>query len=365
MITGARNDRLFDEHGREYVDLSAGYGSAWLGHDHPAVRRAIAAQLETYATPGYLPFAALESARAALAAFIPEGHFVGGIYSTGMEAMETALRAAWAQTGRRDVAGFAGSTHGRSYLTSAIGAAEGDPRPAFVHSLPGFAAGARAVNEALEHLARRVRLAAIVVEPIQMTGGGHALERESCERIFALAAEQGATVIFDETLTALYRCGARSYAEAMGVSPDILLLGKGLANGFPASAVALRHGFAWDREKVKPGSTYWNHPLACAAVAATLTELGRSGAPERVAAIERTIRRELGHLALRGRGAMWCLESPQSGRQRELADALFAAGVVVSYYDRYLRLLPPLTIDGDALARACRAIATAHADTFG
>ena len=364
MIVGGRNERLFDERGREYIDLSAGYGSAWLGHDHPTVRRALLAQLEAYATPGYLPFAALESARAALAAFIPEGHFVGGIYSTGMEAMEAALRAAWAQSGRQDVAGFAGSTHGRSYLTSAIGAAEGSARPAFVHTVPGFAAGARAVNKALEGLARRVRLAAIVVEPIQMTGGGHGLERETCERIFALAAEQGAAVIFDETLTALYRCGARSYAEAMGVSPDILVLGKGLANGFPAAAVALRQGFAWDREKVRPGSTYWNHPLACAAIAATLAEVGRADAPAKVAGIEQAIRRELGHLALRGRGAMWCLESPQPGRQRELADALQRAGVVVSYYDRYLRLLPPLTIEDAALGRACRTIADIHADTF-
>lgn len=356
MIVGARGERLVDESGREYIDLCAGYGSVWLGHDHPEVRRALVAQLERYAAPGYLPFEALERSRAALAAFIPAGHFVGGIYSTGMEAMETALRAAWAQTGRRDVAGFAGSTHGRSLVTAALGGTGTLP---FVHSLPEFS------TAALAELARRVKLAAIVVEPVLMSGGGRELGREACERVFAVAAEHGAAVIFDETLTGLYRCAARSYADAMGVVPDVMVLGKGLANGFPAAAVSLKRGFAWDRDKVRPGSTYWNHPLACASIAATLDVLLRADPAAKVERIARTIGLTLGHLALRGRGAMWCLESPRDGRQRELAEAILRAGVLVSYYGRHIRLLPPLTIDPQALERACGAIAAAHADTFG
>ena len=356
MIVGARNELLFDAQGREYIDLCAGYGSVWLGHNHPGVQRALEDQLRRYAAPGYLPFEALEQARGALSQFIPQGHFVGGIYSTGMEAMETALRAAWAQTGRRDIAGFAGSTHGRSLLTAALAGTGTLP---FVHNLPPFS------SEALAALASRVPLAAIVVEPVQMSGAGRELGAEGCARLFALAAAQGAAVIFDETLTGLHRCGARSYAEAMGVSPDILVLGKGLANGFPAAAVALRAGFAWERDTVRPGSTYWNHPLACAAIAATLRELARADAPAKVERIAQVIRAELGHLALRGRGAMWCLESPRAGRQPAFAEAIQRAGVVVSYYDRYIRLLPPLSIGADTLARACKAVAAAHADTFG
>jgi len=362
MITGAHGEWLQDASGRRLLDLCAGYGSIWLGHRHPEVEGALSRQLQAYAAPGYLPFAALEQARAALSRFIPQGHFVGGIYSTGMEAMETALRAAWAHTGRRDVAGFAGSTHGRSFVTSAIGGADAVP---FVHTLPPFSAGAAPILQALGELAGRVKLAAIVVEPVQMTGGGYELGREACERVFAVAAQHGAAVIFDETLTGLHRCGARSYADAMGAVPDIMVLGKGLANGFPASAVALKQGFAWDRERVHPGSTYWNHPLACAGVAATLEVLERVDAAARVRQIERTVTDGLGHLALRGRGAMWCLESPRGGRQREFADALLRSGVLVSYYDRYTRLLPPLTIDLTALERACDAIAATHADTFG
>jgi acetylornithine/succinyldiaminopimelate/putrescine aminotransferase len=364
MIVRAKDARLFDGQGREYLDLCAGYGSIWLGHAHAGVNRALAAQLDTYAAPGYLPFDRLEAAHDALGPYLPASHRVGGLYSTGMEAVEVALRAAWAQTGRTDVAGFAGSTHGRSFLTAALGAAEPQPGRAFVHTLPGFAAGPAAGCH-LEKLAREVPLAAIVVEPVQMSGGGHEIGADTCSAVFSVAREHGAVVIFDETLTGLHRCGALSYAEAAQVVPDILVLGKGLANGYPAAAVSVREGLAWDRERVRPGSTFWNHPLACAAIAATLGELTRLDTAARVASIERVIRAELGRLELRGRGAMWCLGSPQAGRQIVFANTLMDAGVVVSYYDRYIRLLPPLCISEDDLARACRLIATIHAATFG
>ena len=367
MIVSAHGYRVRDEHGREYLDLCAGYGTVWLGHGEPAVSRAIAAQLETYAAPGYLPVAALDEARAAFAPFLPPGHVLGGIYSIGMEAVEVALRVAWAHTGRSDVVGFAGSTHGRSLLTATIGAA-GDARLPFVHTLPSFADGPQAVTAGLRALASEREVAALVVEPVQMSGGGYEIAPAACAEVLAVAREQGALVIFDETLTGLYRCGARSYAEAAGVAPDVMILGKGLANGFPAAAVTLRDGLPWDRTRVRPGSTFWNHPLACAAVAATLGELGRTGAAAKVQAMAQVIRAELGGLELRGRGALWCLASPQAGRQGEFAAALLQAGVLVSYYDRYIRLLPPLAMGTDRgledLASACRIIADTHAATF-
>jgi acetylornithine/succinyldiaminopimelate/putrescine aminotransferase len=363
MITGARDARLRDEQGREYVDLCAGYGTVWLGHNHPAVNDALAAQLGRYAAPGYLPVAAVDDARAALAPFLPQGHVLGGIYSTGMEALEVAIRVAWAHTGSTDIAGFEGSTHGRSYLTSAIGAA-GERRIPFVHVLPSFATGAEAPGAALRVLARERRIGAIVVEPVQMSGGGYEMAARTCAEVFAVAREQGAVVIFDETLTGLYRCGTRHYADAAKVVPDVLVLGKGLANGFPAAAVTLREGLPWDRSRVRPGSTFWNHPLACAAVSATLRELAGVAPAAKVRAIEEVIQSELANLELRGRGALWCVGSPHAGRQPEFAEALLRSGVVVSYYDRYIRLLPPLAIGLDELREACRTILATHAATF-
>jgi acetylornithine/succinyldiaminopimelate/putrescine aminotransferase len=281
-VVEARDERLRDATGRVYVDLCMGYGSVWLGHGHPAVTRAVAAQLDAYAAPGYLPTAVQEAARGALAAFLPQTHFVGGFYSTGMEAVETALRAARVHTGRVDIAGFSGSEHGRSFLTAAIGGTPVGGSPGFVHHLQPFTPdGLKVLERDLARLAGRVALAAIVVEPVQMTAGGWEITPASCEALFRIARERGICVIFDETLTGLHRCGPRFYADVAGVDPDILVLGKGLGNGFPCAAVALRKGFAWDREHVRPGSTFWNHPLACAAASATLDELSRLGAADR------------------------------------------------------------------------------------
>ena len=105
-IVSAQGDRLRDRSGREYIDLCMGYGSVWLGHNHPAVTQALITQLDGYSAPGYLPTAAQDAVHMAMAAFMPDTHFLGGLYSTGMEAVETALRAACVQTGRCDIAGF-------------------------------------------------------------------------------------------------------------------------------------------------------------------------------------------------------------------------------------------------------------------
>ncbi len=365
VIAAAHGEWLRDRNGREYIDLCMGYGSVWLGHNHPTVSAALAAQLASYAAPGFLPTQAVADAADALHAILPETHFLGGLYSTGMEAVETALRAAWAHTGRTGIAGFEGSTHGRSFLTAAIGGSAPKEMPGFVHTLPAFSADQERLASELEALATRSPLAAIVIEPIQMTGGGHEIGRALCERLFALARAKGIAVVFDETLTGLYRCGERFYFDLLEQVPDILVLGKGLANGFPCAAVALRKGFAWDRVRVRPGSTYWNHPLASAAVAATLAALRSIDARRKVGEIESVIRSALGGLELRGRGAMWCVGSPQPGHQLRLAQRILEAGVVVSYYDRFLRLLPPLGIELDTLARACETIRKAHADTLG
>ncbi len=363
-IVSARGDRLRDAGGQEYLDLNMGYGSVWLGHGHPAVVEAVREQLETYAAPGFLPHPALARAEAALDPYLPSTHVLGGLYSTGMEAMETALRAARAQTGRHEIAGFAGSTHGRSALTSALGAADpGLPLP-FVHRLPPLSTPAPALEEALRALLKSRPLAAIVVEPVQMTGGGYALDRKLASRLVRLARDHGTAVVFDETLTGLHRCGPPLWCSRLETPPELVVLGKGLANGFPASAVTRTQDFAWDRARVKPGSTYCNHPLACAAVAATLRELSALDAARRAADIAAVVRGALELEGLRGEGALWCLALPDPARLAELVARLQAERIVVSYYAGHIRLTPAITMSPDVLRDACRAIRGAYAATF-
>jgi acetylornithine/succinyldiaminopimelate/putrescine aminotransferase len=365
-IVGACEAWVVDSEGRRFIDLCMGYGSVWLGHNNPSVNASLTRQLETYAAPGFLATDAMSTLESALAPLLPATHFLAGVYSTGMEAMESALRAAWAQTGRMDVVGFEGSTHGRSFLTSAIGGNSLHGGPAFVHCLPDFSAqNARRLEQDFKQLLTKVHPAAIVVEPIQMTGGGDEIPHEFAQALLARADADSIPVLFDETLTGLYRCGPRFYFERFERVPDILVIGKGMANGFPCAAVVLRRGFAWDRARVKPGSTFWNHPLACAAAAATLDELGRLNAVSKVETIESVILETLNGLALSGRGALWCLGVPDRARLGNFIARLFEQGVVVSYFDRYIRLLPPIGIEQATLKQACIKIRQSYADTFG
>lgn len=364
-IVSARGDRLRDATGQEYLDLNMGYGSVWLGHGHPAVVEAVRQQLDAYAAPGFLPHPALGRAEAALAPYLPSTHVLGGLYSTGMEAMETALRAARAHTGRHELAGFAGSTHGRSALTSALGADDAAMPLPFVHRLPPLSTPAAGLESALRSLLERRTLAAIVVEPVQMTGGGHALDAAFGSTLVRLAREHGTAVVFDETLTGLHRCGTPLWCSRLDAPPDLVVLGKGLANGFPASAVVRARDFAWDRARVKPGSTYFNHPLACAAVAATLSELSAVDADRRVADIASVVRGTLDLVGLRGEGALWCLAVPDAARLNDFVARLQAERIVVSYYAGHVRLTPAITIAPDVLRDACRAIRRAHAAAFG
>ena len=364
-VASSRGAFLIDSDGREYFDLSMGYGAVWLGHNNPLVREALVTQLDRYAAPGYFSTRAHQAAEQAIARFIPDTHFLGGIYSTGMEAVETALRAARVHTGNSGMAGFEGSTYGRSLLTSALGGEAGGVDLRHVFRLPAFQhARQRDIEAAVDDLTRTGDLAAIIVEPILMSGGGYEIGSDTLHLLQSMAIERNFTVIFDETLTGLYRCGRRFFFESVGDLPDVFVIGKGVANGIPAAVVILRKGYAWDRARVKPSSTFWNHPLACAAMTATLGQITDASAVEAVGRIEETIRTQLAGLELRGRGAMWCLGFPDIGKQSLFATRLLDAGIVVSYYDRYIRLLPGLHVDIGNLAAACADIKRIYADTF-
>jgi acetylornithine/succinyldiaminopimelate/putrescine aminotransferase len=140
-----------------------------------------------------------------------------------------------------------------------------------------------------------------------------------------------------------------------------VLVGKALGNGFPVSAVIADRAHAVV-DAMLPGSTYAGNPLAAAAVAATLGEMGALDLPAKVAAIERTVRAALEPLAslgvaLRGRGALWIVEPPAGVDVEALVVAVYRAGVAVGFAGRYLRVLPPATIEAARLDQACRTLA--------
>jgi len=357
-IVRAENDLLYDSDGRKYIDLFSAHGSAWLGHRPPAVEARLREQLAGVWLVGRLPTPAFEEAQAKVTALFPPGHALAALYSTGMEAAEFALRFARVATGRREVIGFERAMHGKSQATANLGWDDPDrvTLPG-VHRLPfPPQVPEREVLSALaDRLAAR-RVAAVFVEPIQASAGGHAATPAFLDGVHRLCRDSGTLLVFDEILTGLYRTGPRFVFSELGFVPDVVLLGKALGSGFPVAAVAADTRYPIEPAML-PWSTFAGNPLAATAVAATLDALAAIDLPARVAAIERAVRRAVAPLAgsgveVRGRGALWVLELPAAADVEGIVTRVFERGVALGFTGRQIRILPAVTVDEARLARA-------------
>jgi len=361
-IIKAENDILFDEHGRQVVDLFSANGTTWLGHCNPQVTTAVAEQLQRVWITGGLPAGFLAEAKSLVETLFPDSHSVAGFYSTGMEAAEFAIRVARSATGRTGVVGFERSMHGRSMATAYLGWDNRDElnvpclhRLPFVHD--------HAEEEVLRRLEETLKggsVSAVFVEPIQATGGGYTASPRFFEAAIRLCREHEALTVFDEILTGFYRTGSPFLFSELAEVPDIVLIGKAMGNGFPVSGVVVRRDIAITTAML-PGSTFAGNPLAAAAVAATLKQMRLLDLPAMVSAIERIIIETLsdlqGHgITLRGKGAMWIMELPESMDVQTIIANLYNTGVFVSFAGRFIRILPAATIRPENLLEGCRMI---------
>jgi len=366
VFTHGEGSILHTQDGRRIVDLATGFGAAFLGHAHPGVTARLQAQAGRLLASGRQPTEGESPVAALLAAVVPRGLRPAGVYSTGMEVTEFALRIAATHTARNEFAAFARSMHGKSAMTAALGWSNAPVRPGNVHVLP-FVQDTReeAILERLAAVLAPGRVAALLVEPIQGSNAAHEASGDFYDRAMALCREHGALCIFDETLTGLHRTGATFYSDGLRERPDILLFAKCLGNGFPVSSIALRDAIDV-RPAALPGSTFSGNPMALAAVEATLTAMAALPMEERVGAIEQVVRSHLGGMVrdgatLRGRGAFWCLEFADRARMERAAAAIRAAGILATSGDRFVRLLPAATIEPALLREACEKVARACA----
>lgn len=153
-----------------------------------------------------------------------------------------------------------------------------------------------------------------------------------------------------------YRTGPLWAFLELREQPDMVLLGKAMANAFPASAVVARRDIRC-LPAMLPGSTYAGNPLAATAISATLRAFSLMDMPAMVGAISHTVQRYLSDIpgaVLRGRGALWMIETSSPLQARQLAETLYVRGVFISYTGKYLRLLPSATIEAEHLSRACQ-----------
>ncbi len=357
-IVSAENDLLIDATGHRLIDMFSANGAALLGHAHPRIAAAIKTQLDAVWLTGGLPTPAFDRARDAVELLFPATHGLAGIYSTGMEAAEFAMRLARIHTGRSDFVGFSASMHGKSSATAAL-SWDNAPPLAHIHRLPSLAqTSEREILDRLDHCLGQHRVAAVFLEPVLGTGGGHVASSDFCTSVIALCRARGSLVVMDEILTGFFRTGPLFVHKALPELPDVVLLGKAIANGFPAAAVITRRDVPCTPSML-PGSTFAGNPIAAAAITATLHEFSMMEVPSLIDAISRAVQTSLGGITgatLRGAGALWMIELPSFQNARRLAETLYGRGIFASYTGSYLRLLPSATITTEHLSQACRIV---------
>ena len=338
---------LTDADGREYLDFAAGIAVVGLGHRHPAPLAAAHAQLDRLWHASNL--FATDPARV-LAASLSErlGGAQAFFCNSGAEANEALLKYAHKATGKQGVIALEQGFHGR---TAGALAVTGQPakRAAFEPLRPGGRFVAPNDVEGL-HAAMSDDVGLVLLEPVLGEGGVIPLEPE----FVAAARELDALLAFDEVQTGVGRTGTFFAFEQLGVTPDLLTLAKGLANGLPIGCLLVRDGVTGAFVPGDHGSTFGGNPVACAAAVAVCETIDEELLADVRANGER-LRAGLASLPhvveVRGRGLLVGAELDVPAQP--IVDAALDAGLVcLTSGADVLRLASPLVVDASHVDRA-------------
>ena len=354
---------LIEAGGRRYLDLGAGIAVNTLGHANPELAEVLKAQADTlwhvsnlYKIP----------AQEALADKLTELTFADTCFFTnsGTEAAELAIKMArkyWYDKGlpeKYEIITFEGCFHGRSTAAIAASGAEkmvkgfGPALEGFVHLPFGE----------WEDLAAHVteNTAAIMIEPVQGEGGIRVVPDEVLKTMRQIADERGCLLIFDEVQCGVARTGKLFAHEYAGVTPDIMMIAKGIGGGFPLGGVLATEEAASGMTAGTHGSTYGGNPLGCA-IGLKVLEIVSD--PAFLAEVNRKagmLRQKLEGLVadhpdlfegVRGEGLMLGLKCKTS--PADLVANGYEQGVLtVPAHDNVVRLLPALNISDEDITEA-------------
>ena len=400
-----------DSEGRRYLDFAGGIGVLNVGQRHPLVVQAVQQQAARLLHTGPVM---LHDGYIRLAARLAEKVSPGGdqqvlFLNSGAEAVENAVKIARHATGRPAVIAFEGSFHGRTMLTSTLTGKmapyktqPGAMAPEIHHAPfpnpyrpPAGVAAADLVAHCLESLERLVetrvapdKVAAVIVEPLQGEGGYIVPPRGFLSGVQDFCKRIGALFIVDEIQTGYGRTGKMFAYQWEPITPEILVVGKSLADGLCLTAVVASK-IIWDRVYAGDvGGTYGGNPVACAAGLAVLDVFESESLLDEAESIGSYVRSRLDELAdrfqqvgdVRGLGTMLGMEMVQDRQSKVPANELTAEivararekGLIVikaGTYGNVVRVLAPLCASReeletgmgmlvDAVADACRSTRT-------
>jgi predicted acetylornithine/succinylornithine family transaminase len=347
---------VYDEAGREYLDLVAGIAVNLLGHAHPEVAAAVTAQAKAliHTSNLYYTQPQVELARRLVELSFPSRVF---FCNSGAEANEAAIKLArkWGarnRDGAHEIITTQGSFHGRTLATITAG---GQPKYSdpFKPLPGGFVHVAYNDLDSIKAATTETTVA-VMLEPVMGEIGVVPARDGYLAAVRRWCDEQGLLLILDEVQTGLGRTGRWFAHQHHGITPDVMTLAKGLGGGVPIGA-CLAAPKADVFEPGDHGSTFGGNPLACAAAIAVLHVIERDGLVGHAAEMGEALNTAisgLGGKEVRGIGLMQAVEFTEP-RAKAFQQSCLEAGLVVNAVDdNSIRFVPPLIITAEQIDRA-------------
>jgi 4-aminobutyrate aminotransferase/(S)-3-amino-2-methylpropionate transaminase len=401
FVEAAGGGVLVDVDGNSLIDLASGIAVASVGNSAPHVVERAVRQTQAFTHTCFMvtPYDVYVDVCEQLADLTPGDHAKkSALLNSGAEAVENAVKVARAYTGRDAIAVVDHAYHGRTNLTMAMTAKSMPYKHSFgpfageVYRAPmsypfreprttdGPISGTAAADRAIDLLEKQVgaaNLACLVIEPILGEGGFVVPAEGFLPRLREWTSANGIVFVADEIQTGFCRTGDWFACDHEGVVPDLITTAKGIAGGFPLSAVTGRAEIMDAVHVGGLGGTYGGNPVACAAALGSIETMRELDLPARAREIGSLIGERLTSIAdkhaclgdVRGRGAMMAAEivgpdghSPDAARTGAVSAYCHSQGVVTltaGTYGNVLRFLPPLVTSDALLTEAFDVVAAA------
>lgn len=355
---------LIEADGRRYLDLGAGIAVNALGHANPDLTEALTTQAQNLWHVSNLYQIPQQQQ---LADKLVDATFADTVFFTnsGTESCELAVKMArkyWYDKGqpeRHVIITFDGSFHGRSSAGIAAAGSEKMTK-GFAPLLPGFRHLPFGDHDAIKEAMKQPDVAGILIEPVQGEGGIRPLPDVCLKGIRALCDETGALMMLDEVQCGVSRTGKLFAHEWAGVTPDIMMVAKGIGGGFPLGAVLATEDAASGMTAGTHGSTYGGNPLGCAvgnkvmeivSDPAFLAEVNRKAGLLRQGLESLVARFPDVFESVRGLGLMLGIKCKVTNL--DVVKAAYDAGLLtVPAGDNVVRLLPALNIPDEDITEA-------------
>ncbi|KAI4189797.1 MAG: hypothetical protein L6R41_001222 [Letrouitia leprolyta] len=387
--------------GRRYLDFTSGIGVTNVGHCHPAITKAAQQQIGTL-VHGQVNIAFqkpyIELVKALLPLMPHKSLDAFFFWNSGAEAVEAAVKLARQATGKQNVIVMQGSYHGRTFGTMAMTRSKTVYGEGFAPLMPGVfsvpfpycAQCSVALHSSpkkygfesccmdpvlqLELLLKRESAprdtAAIFIEPVLGEGGYVPPPAGYLAKVREICDKNGILMVADEVQTGFGRTGKMFAVEHWGVRPDIMVIAKGIANGFPLSGIVSRKELMDMQKPGSMGGTYAGNAVSCAAGVAVAQVFQEERILENVAARGKELMDVLRAAEkdsktakivydVRGLGLMLALEcKPGHGYASKIQAKCMERDMLVlttSIYDT-IRFIPPLNITKEDMAKGCQII---------